>query len=48
MQKMKYGESSRVIGRVVADYPGKVLLITGIGSTRILDALSGELLPRIC
>ena len=48
MQKTKYGESSRVIGRVVADYPGKVLLITGIGSTRILDALSGELLPRIC
>ena len=48
MRDTQYGESSTIIGSVVAEHPGKVLLKTGLGSTRILDSLSGELLPRIC
>lgn len=37
-----------VIGRVVKAHPGRVILKTAIGSSRILDMPSGELLPRIC
>jgi hydrogenase expression/formation protein HypE len=33
---------------VRADPPGRVLLRTLIGGTRILDVLAGEMLPRIC
>jgi hydrogenase expression/formation protein HypE len=48
MRASPYGEDARVIGRVGAAGPGRVLLKTLIGGTRILDMLSGELLPRIC
>lgn len=43
-----YGASAARIGRVQADPPGRVLLHTLIGGTRILDVLAGEMLPRIC
>jgi len=33
---------------VIAEPKGKVLLRTGIGGTRIVDMLAGEILPRIC
>ncbi|MCP4426507.1 MAG: hydrogenase expression/formation protein HypE, partial [Chloroflexi bacterium] len=33
---------------VKADPPGRVLMKTAIGSTRIVDVLTGEMLPRIC
>jgi len=36
------------IGRVVDDHPGKVVLRTQIGGTRLVDQAEGELLPRIC
>lgn len=42
------GRESVVIGRVVDDYPGKVLLRTKIGGHRLLEPLSGEQFPRIC
>ena len=48
MRKAPYGHGSVIIGQVKADPPGRVLLRTLIGGTRILDMLSGELLPRIC
>ncbi len=48
MQKMEYGENACIIGEVVADHPGQVVLQTSIGSTRIVDMLHGEPLPRIC
>lgn len=48
MRKTRYGENAVVIG-VVEDSPhGRLLLKTGLGSTRIVDVLAGELLPRIC
>jgi hydrogenase expression/formation protein HypE len=42
------GEGARLIGRVVAEDPGRVVLHTRIGSHRLLERLSGEQLPRIC
>ncbi|MCG6925010.1 MAG: hydrogenase expression/formation protein HypE [Acidobacteria bacterium] len=42
------GEGARLIGRVVAEDPGRLVLRTRIGSHRLLERLSGEQLPRIC
>jgi hydrogenase expression/formation protein HypE len=48
MKKNKLGRHSAVIGRIVKDHPGKVVLNTGTGGRRIIDALAGDPLPRIC
>lgn len=48
MRKDRYGIDSVIIGEVVADHQGKVVLATGIGGKRIVDMLVGEQLPRIC
>ncbi len=48
MKKNIYGKRSRIIGEVTAENPGRVLLKTKIGGTRILSMLTGEQLPRIC
>lgn len=48
MKAHRYGRDAAVIGRVVADNPGRVFMKTGIGGTRIVDMLAGEQLPRIC
>ncbi|QQE67292.1 hydrogenase expression/formation protein HypE [Leptolyngbya sp. BL0902] len=42
------GTDSHIIGEVVADPVGFVLLKTAFGSDRILDRLVGDQLPRIC
>jgi len=42
------GRESVIIGRVVEDNPGKVLLKTRISGHRLLEPLSGEQFPRIC
>jgi hydrogenase expression/formation protein HypE len=42
------GQSAARIGIVQEGPARRVLLRTPIGTTRILDILSGELLPRIC
>jgi hydrogenase expression/formation protein HypE len=43
-----YGKDAAVIGEVVEDHIGKVILETRIGGMRIVDMLTGEQLPRIC
>ncbi|MCA9934609.1 MAG: hydrogenase expression/formation protein HypE [Anaerolineales bacterium] len=48
MRQTRYGEEAAIIGEVTADPPGRVLQKTGFGSTRIVDMLMGEMLPRIC
>jgi hydrogenase expression/formation protein HypE len=48
MKKDRYGRNSRIIGEVTAENPGKVLLKTRVGGTRIISMLTGEQLPRIC
>ena len=48
MRSTRYGEDAVIIGEVTADPPGRVLLKTVLGSTRVVDMLAGEMLPRIC
>lgn len=48
MRATRYGEGAVVIGEVQAEPKGRVLMKTAIGSSRIVDVLMGEMLPRIC
>jgi hydrogenase expression/formation protein HypE len=48
MRTNPYGHNAAQIGVVQENPARRVLLRTSIGTTRILDVLSGELLPRIC
>ncbi|MBE0644751.1 MAG: hydrogenase expression/formation protein HypE [Bacteroidetes bacterium] len=48
MRAMPEGAGACRIGRIVADMPGIVRMKTGIGGTRIVNVLTGEMLPRIC
>ncbi len=48
MRRTRYGEGAVVIGEVFAEPPGRVLMKTRLGTTRIVDRLAGEMLPRIC
>ncbi len=48
MQATRYGEGAVIIGEVAAEPRGRVLLKTALGSTRVVDMLAGEMLPRIC
>jgi hydrogenase expression/formation protein HypE len=48
MRNAVYGIDAVRIGEVKAESPGRVLLRTPFGGTRILDVLAGEMLPRIC
>jgi hydrogenase expression/formation protein HypE len=42
------GKEAEVIGEVVADHPGVVLLRSPMGGKRVVQMLAGEQLPRIC
>ncbi|MDX1413960.1 MAG: hydrogenase expression/formation protein HypE [Candidatus Promineifilaceae bacterium] len=48
MRRTRYGEESVIIGEVQERPQRRVLLKTAFGSTRIVDVLLGEMLPRIC
>jgi hydrogenase expression/formation protein HypE len=48
MKAMPYGREAVIVGEVIKEPRGRVLLKTVLGTTRILDTLAGELLPRIC
>lgn len=48
MQGVREGENAAIIGRVISDRPGKVVLRTAMGGGRILQKLAGAQLPRIC
>ena len=48
MRSLPEGEGSVVIGQVIAEEEGLVLLETELGATRVLGMLEGEPLPRIC
>jgi hydrogenase expression/formation protein HypE len=48
MKQDKLGKNSAVIGRIVSEHPRKVALKTITGGRRILDQMTGDLLPRIC
>ena len=42
------GKDCAIIGRIVNDHPGRVVLRNQTGGSRIIDSLSGDQLPRIC
>jgi hydrogenase expression/formation protein HypE len=48
MRQNRWGRDARIIGEVVTEHPGMVLMQTEIGGTRVVDTLFGEQLPRIC
>jgi len=48
MQKSRYGKDAAIIGEVGAEHPGRVVMKTVLGASRIVDMLVGDLLPRIC
>ena len=48
MKNHPLGRDSSIIGKVTNSDPGLVIMKTLIGSSRIVDMISGEQLPRIC
>jgi hydrogenase expression/formation protein HypE len=48
MKRNKYGGDAVIIGEVVGEHPGRVVMRTALGASRIVDVPVGELLPRIC
>jgi hydrogenase expression/formation protein HypE len=48
IQKDDFGKKATIIGEVVSNHPGRVVMKTRIGGTRIIDMLTGGQLPRIC
>lgn len=48
MKRLPEGENAAVIGSVSARYPGKLVMNTAFGGSRILQKLTGAQLPRIC
>ncbi len=48
MRRHPLGRESRLIGTVTERSPGRVIMRTALGTTRIVDMLAGDQLPRIC
>lgn len=48
MQSCKEGKEAQVIGRLYSGKPGRVVINTPIGGSRVVSPLHGEPLPRIC
>ncbi|MCX6133849.1 MAG: hydrogenase expression/formation protein HypE [Ignavibacteriales bacterium] len=48
MRNHPLGKDSAIIGEVVNEHNGTVIMKTTIGGSRVVDMLSGEQLPRIC
>ena len=48
MRQFPEGRQAALIGEVSADHPGRLILRTAFGGSRVLGKLSGAQLPRIC
>lgn len=48
MRSHPLGQEAAIIGQVVEEHPGAVILRSRVGGKRVVDMLSGEQLPRIC
>ena len=48
MRAHEYGTEAAIIGEVRAEHPGRVVMKTLLGTSRLVDMLVGDLLPRIC
>jgi len=48
MQRHALGAEAQIIGTVTKKNPGLVTMRTPLGTTRVVDMLAGDQLPRIC
>ncbi len=48
MRGNRYGKEAAIIGEVTTKHPGRVVMKTSLGTSRIIDMLAGDPLPRIC
>lgn len=48
MRRNRYGRDATVIGQIKTGHPGRVVMETCLGTSRIVDMLVGDPLPRIC
>lgn len=48
LKKWQHGAMASIIGEVVKEHPGQVILNSTIGGRRVVNMLAGEQLPRIC
>ena len=48
MRKNSLGKMAGIIGEVTGEHKGKVIMKTRIGTTKVIDMMVGEQLPRIC
>lgn len=48
MRGHEFGREAEIIGEVSRKYPGKVVMHTELGGSRIMQKLAGAQLPRIC
>lgn len=48
MRRHPLGAEAAAVGSVTASHPGLVTMRTAFGTTRIVDMLAGDQLPRIC
>ena len=48
MRSHPLGRNAAVIGRIVEDHPGMVVMKSLVGGERVVTVLAGEQLPRIC
>ena len=48
LRQLEYGSHAAIIGEVVDEHPGKVILESEIGGRRVVHMQVGEQLPRIC
>ncbi len=48
IRKNPLGKMANVIGEVTDTHRGKVIMNTKIGTTKVVDMITGEQLPRIC
>jgi hydrogenase expression/formation protein HypE len=48
MRQHPLGQNAAIIGEVVEEHPGLVLLRSMVGGERVVTLLAGEQLPRIC
>ena len=48
MRRHPLGRNAAIIGEVVANHPGTVILRSVVGGERVVTMLAGEQLPRIC
>lgn len=48
LRQHKFGSHANIIGEISDEHPGRVVMHSSIGGKRMVDMLSGEMLPRIC